>query len=622
MKKKMTYKRLLSFIFATVFSLYLMPTTLFANASELSDESVSAKEETALYGGGYAISGQLKGIGYSAKLYDASKGLPTSDANFVCGASDGYIWIGGYSGIIRYDGAVFERLDTSEGLTSGRCLMEDSEGRMWVATNDNGVVMIDGTKRTHITYKDGLPSSSVRAFAEDGEGFIYIGTTAGLSFLDRELNLTNIYDQRINHERILRLDPDPSGDFVYGVTRNGHIFTLKGEKVIDAYLGEDLGIEKISMILADEYNEGKVYIGTEEGTVYYGDFGSKNLKKINVHPIDKVQWLCQACNRIWVASSSVAGYIDEKNEFHRIENIPLESGIEMMTSDYQGNIWFASSTQGIMKIVANNFQNVSELAGLEEEVVNVTYRYNGCLYIGTDEGLRILDNSYTPVNNVLTSYLKGSRIRCITSDSEGVLWVSTFTSGHGLVSMAKNGKITDYTTEDGLPSDDIRCTKVAKDGSIIVGTNDGLAIIKDGSVVKTYDTSSGLSNSVVLTVEEGDEGQIFAGTDGGGIFVIDEKGIKKLGRDNGLTSDVILRIKHDPERDVIWFVTSNSIEYLKGESIINVSTFPYNNNYDIYFDDKEDIWILSSFGVYSVKEADMIKDKVLSFIFHFLGTFL
>ncbi len=614
MKKKMTYKRVLSLIVATVFSLCQMAfVTLGANASGLYEENAVTEEDASLYGGGYAISGQLKGIGYSAKLYDASTGLPTSDANYVLGASDGYIWIGGYSGIIRYDGAVFDRLDTSDGLTSGRCIMEDSLGRMWVATNDNGVVMIDGTKRTHITYKEGLPSSSVRAFAEDGEGFIYIGTTAGLSYLDREFVLTNIYDQRINHERILRLNPDASKEFVYGVTRNGHIFSVKGEKVIDVYSGEDLGIEKISMILADEDNDGKVYIGTEGGTVYYGDFGSKSLKKINVRPIDKVQWICQACNRIWVASSSEAGYIDDKNEFHRIENIPLESGIEMMSSDYQGNIWFASSTQGIMKIVANNFQNISELAGLDEEVVNVTYRYNGCLYIGTDEGLRILDNSLTSVNNALTRYLKDSRIRCITSDPEGTIWVSTFTSGHGLVGMAKNGKITDYTTEEGMPSDDIRCTKVAKDGSVIVGTNDGLAIIKEGKIVKTYDASSGLTNSVVLTVEEGDEGEIYAGTDGGGIFVIGEKGIKKLGRDNGLTSDVILRIKHDPERDVIWFVTSNSIEYLKGESIINVSTFPYNNNYDIYFDDKEDIWILSSFGIYTVKEADMIKDKVTDY---------
>ena len=56
-------------------------------------------------GGGYAITGQITQEGYTAQIYDASNGLITSDANYILGASDGYVWIGGYSGIMRYDGA-------------------------------------------------------------------------------------------------------------------------------------------------------------------------------------------------------------------------------------------------------------------------------------------------------------------------------------------------------------------------------------------------------------------------------------------------------------------------------------------------------------------------------------
>ena len=123
-------------------------------------ESVSAEMTENRIGGGYSASGQLDGAGYTAKLYDATNGLPTSDANCILGTSDGYVWIGGYSGIIRYDGLNFERLDSSDGLTSGRAIFEDSKGRVWVGTNDNGVVLIDNNIHTHYTYKDGLPSSS------------------------------------------------------------------------------------------------------------------------------------------------------------------------------------------------------------------------------------------------------------------------------------------------------------------------------------------------------------------------------------------------------------------------------------------------------------------------------
>ena len=81
----------------------------------------TAADETA--GGGYAVSGQLENIGHAYRLYDASNGLPTSDANTILATSDGYIWIGGYSGLIRYDGSTFERQDSSGGITNAKVLL-------------------------------------------------------------------------------------------------------------------------------------------------------------------------------------------------------------------------------------------------------------------------------------------------------------------------------------------------------------------------------------------------------------------------------------------------------------------------------------------------------------------
>ena len=112
-----------------------------ASAAAADDPEYSA------YGGGYAATGQIPEAGFTTELYDASNSLPTSDAMFLLSADDGKIWIGGYSGVIAYDGSVFERLDTAEGLTSARGFFEDSKGRIWVGTNDNGVVVIDGETR-------------------------------------------------------------------------------------------------------------------------------------------------------------------------------------------------------------------------------------------------------------------------------------------------------------------------------------------------------------------------------------------------------------------------------------------------------------------------------------------
>ena len=162
-------------------------------------------EGIARVGGGYAVTGQLENVGYTAKLYDASNGLPTSDANCVLGTSDGYIWIGGYSGVIRYDGSVFERQDASGGLTSARALFEDSYGRLWAGTNDNGVVILSDNVlegSTHYTYREGLPSSSVRTFAEGGDGTVYIGTTSGIAYLKEDGALRVLEDERLEGQVI------------------------------------------------------------------------------------------------------------------------------------------------------------------------------------------------------------------------------------------------------------------------------------------------------------------------------------------------------------------------------------------------------------------------------------
>ena len=42
---------------------------------------------------------------------------------------DGFIWIGSYSGLIRYDGNTFHRIDASDGVASVVCLFVDSKDR-------------------------------------------------------------------------------------------------------------------------------------------------------------------------------------------------------------------------------------------------------------------------------------------------------------------------------------------------------------------------------------------------------------------------------------------------------------------------------------------------------------
>ncbi|MCD7954891.1 MAG: HD domain-containing protein [Lachnospiraceae bacterium] len=64
-------------------------------------------------------------------VYNESNGLDTGEANAVLQTSDGYIWIGSYGGLLRYDGVDFENFsigDNSVGSSSIRALYEDESG--------------------------------------------------------------------------------------------------------------------------------------------------------------------------------------------------------------------------------------------------------------------------------------------------------------------------------------------------------------------------------------------------------------------------------------------------------------------------------------------------------------
>ena len=94
--------------------------------------------------------------GYSAVLYDNRNGLPTSEANAIAQTSEGFIWIGSYAGLIRYDGNTFEHIGTTSGISSIKCLYVDSRDRLWIGTNDNGIAVMENGEFRQWGKPDGL----------------------------------------------------------------------------------------------------------------------------------------------------------------------------------------------------------------------------------------------------------------------------------------------------------------------------------------------------------------------------------------------------------------------------------------------------------------------------------
>ena len=286
-----------------------------------------------------------------------------------------------------------------------------------------------------------------------------------------------------------------------------------------------------------------------------------------------------------------------------------------MLCDSEGNLWFTSTRQGVMKITNSIFTDINRITGMDHVVVNTTCRYKDDLYIGTDTGLMILDRNYYTKNTELTKLLKNVRIRSIMEDSHKNLWLCTY-SNYGLVCMEEDGTIIQYNLQHGLSSNRVRTLVETSDGTIVVSTSGGVHFLRDGKIIETFEGSRGLSNTEILSICEGDNGELYLGSDGDGLYILDGQEITHLGREDGLGSEVILRIKKDTMRNCYWIVTGNSLAYMKERKITTIANFPYSNNLDLFFDENGRIWVLSSNGIYVVSGEEMIANQEIDYILY------
>ena len=558
--------------------------------------------------------------GYFTFLYDNSSGLPTSEANAVAQTNIGFIWIGGYSGLTRYDGIEFSHFDSTTGIFSVNCLYVDSKDRLWIGTNDSGLALRQTAQFSFWGKKEGLTSLSVRALCEDAAGNIIVATTEGMAYIDDDNQLHRIEDPRIKDKYVRRLTADADG-VIYGSTMDSCFFSMDNLELTSFYDGEEMEIGEVFCITPDPNKKGKVYLGTGGSEIVCVNMmdGLKDARILSVSPQEHINDIYFASDdKMWVCANNGLGYFDENRKYVELKNSPMNSSITSIMEDQEGSLWCTSSRQGVMKVVKSPFVDITGISGLDRVVANTTCIYQGDLYIGTDVGLQLLDRNYTPKENVLTALLDGVRIRSIKADSVGNLWLCTYgsESDYGLICYHGDGTYQIFNEESGMVSSKIRTLTELSDGTIAVASSGGVNLIKDGKVIDTYDENDGISNTEILSIAEGENGSLYFGSDGGGLYILKDGVLKCLGLEDGLKSQVIMQLHRDPQRDVYWILTGNSIAYMKDEKIHTLSNFPYSNNFDMQFDNQGGIWILSSNGIYFVNGDNLLSDEELVYSFY------
>ena len=559
---------------------------------------------------------------YVYQTWTSFGGLTGTMATDILQTKDGYINIGTYEGLVRFDGVGFNTIRRSRTndykFSSVRALLEDTNGNLWLGSNDEGVhkIMPDGTSKT-ITTQNGLPNNSVRALCEDRLGNIWIGTAAGVVYLTPKGHLITPQFQAGTVSKgiiAVELYCDSAGR-VWLITSNedglflfsdGLFHTIPQiDKHFDSYFATSI-IQDLS---------GTFWIGM-------GDLGivcleNNEFKRIKTNTIlDTIPtWAMYVAQDGTILFGTEHGVVSfHKGRFEESHNKDLSSAkINRIIRDREGNIWFASDRNGIGKLTHGKFQ-VTKL----ETTVNAIAEDNvGRMWIATDRGVRCFVGE-KEIKNKLTEFTKDLRIRHVGITFKSEILATCYTKPGLILYDPRAATIKNWTTDEGLAGNKVRLAIETNPREYYVGTTTGLSIIHNDGTIKNFKQADGLENEYVMWIHKDTNNVVWIGTDGGGIYLMkNEEIIAHITSEDGLIGNVIFKISQDSE-GAYWICTGSGISYCKPfDSAHTIPSSFENMNSDnglgtdsvfqVIPDTSTDIWITSLYGIASVNKEELLQ---------------
>lgn len=437
------------------------------------------------------------------------------------------------------------------------------------------------------TGDDGLSQLAGESIFQDRDGYIWIGTQAGLNRFDGY------------HFEIISIMHGLQNDWINAITQdsNGKIWVGTNDG-LSSWLPQGIENYGIQKGLPDKYVntveidfQNNVWCGTRAGLSKWDGTEIHNYLHVDNTPIGGVNSIhCDREGIIWIGSENGL-YTLENNKITRFKNEEFHNKrVHKIVEDYQSRIVIGFEN-GIRildneKIVTSYIESDGLLNMPVTDLVSDRY---GVIWVGSRDGVSFIENG---IVKTITNKngLPFPNATTIIEDRDGIIWVG----GYGGVAKFLGRAFTNYKQEEGLGSNNIRPIIRDANNQLWVGTHNGLSRF-DGSIWTNYTIKDGLHHDKIGALLEYPPGRIWIGTHGGlnyyenGRFYHDDK-IGKLGR--------ILYLALDHE-GFIWFCvkdkgifkqSSNGVEKIEVQGQLF-------SNARILVDKQGDIWCTGDYGL-------------------------
>ncbi len=223
------------------------------------------------------------------------------------------------------------------------------------------------------------------------------------------------------------------------------------------------------------------------------------------------------------------------------------AGVLSIFEDREGDMWFGTDVGGTTVLRDQAFSTLTTADGLSDDFVRAVFQDSaGTIWLGTNRGGldRIANGKVTAMRAGGSGGLSSNVVLAL-AEAGGAMWIGT---PDGL-SRLRDGRLTLFTTADGLPDDFVRSLYTDRDGSLWIGTRNGLSHYAAGRFT-SYSRMDGLGGDLIGSILRARDGALWVGTFGG-LSRFDGNGFRNFTTKDGLGGDAITALAED-DKGTLW----------------------------------------------------------------------